>query len=154
MLETHFFDVGRIKTASIVSYGLRHIVRLDGPHSMFSIWKTPHKKAILDGDKEMLRKYIEFSATQLSMFFSGFKSALPSHLWTLDKNVSRALNTTTVNGLIYCFRRLIEEKKTGDFDYYRNGFAKMKTGFAANQFAFRSSNWKSLGEQLYAECFA
>lgn len=46
VLALHFFDSGKLKTASIVSYGLRHIVGLEGTVSFFKTWKGPGKNLL------------------------------------------------------------------------------------------------------------
>ena len=47
-------------------------------------------------------------------------------VWTTDRKVSRALTTTTINGLIYCLRLLIINEKLGDHDYYERRLKKLK----------------------------
>lgn len=48
LLEVHFFDTGRIKTTSIVSYGLEHIVRIQGENSLYNLWKHPDKHKLTE----------------------------------------------------------------------------------------------------------
>ena len=74
-------------------------------------------------------------------------------MWTTDRRVSRALSATTIIGLISCMRKLIENKKLGDSKYYNAGFAKMKIDFSPEEFLFKSSHWKDLGDRIYKECF-
>jgi DGQHR domain-containing protein len=156
LLEVHFFDSGKIRTASIVSYGLRHIVAIKGDVSLFGEWPGPGKAAVRrEANKEALTAYINYCATQLNLFVAGFKAALPPALWTTNLKESRALTTTTINGLIFCMRLLIDNSKLGsDVAHYRAGFQRMQIGFSPAQFAFRSSHWRDLGAQLYSECFS
>ena len=47
LLQTNFFDSPEmIKTTSIVSYGLRPLVKLDGQDSLFSAWKESNKASL------------------------------------------------------------------------------------------------------------
>ncbi len=151
-LEVHFYDEGKIKTTSIVSYGLRHIVSLDAIHSFYKIWRGTGK-ANIKRNKVILSKYIEYCVKEINKLISGFKYNVPNNLWTTDKKISRVLTTTTINGLIFCLRRLIENRKTGDFSYYKNAFKKMDIDFKPDNFDFKSSHWKGLGEKLYKDCF-
>jgi DGQHR domain-containing protein len=154
LLERHFYDAGKIKTASIVSYGLKHIVGLHAEHSFFKLWRGPDKKLLSQSkSKETLDRYVDYCAGQLELLISGFKSALPKHMWTEDKNVSRVLTTTTINGLVFCMRRLIEHNALGDYEYYSRQFKSMRVDFRPDKFKYKSSHWKDLGEKLYAECF-
>jgi DGQHR domain-containing protein len=156
MLEVHFFDVGKIKTASIVSYGLRHIVAIDGDVSLFQLWRGDGKTAVRNrSNKAGLNKYVEYAATQLNMMARGFSSNVDSAFWTTDRKISRALNATTINGLVFCMRKLLENKKVGDsFEYYQERFGKMNVDFRPDRFPYKSSHWRALGDKLYQDCFA
>ena len=155
ILEAHFFDVGKVKTASIVSYGLRHIVDIDGATSLFGIWKGPGKTAVRRrSDKSALKDYTTFAASQLNLLVSGFKANVDSSLWTTDRKASRALTATTINGLVFCMRKLIEAKLVGkSFDEYKDAFSKMTVKFQPDLFPFKSSHWLALGDALFADCF-
>lgn len=156
MLEVHFFDVGKIKTASIVSYGLRHIVATRDDVSLFQLWRGAGKTAVRNhSNKAALNKYVEFAAMQLNMLVAGFRSNLDNSLWTTNRKISRALSATTINGLVFCMRKLIENKKVGDsFEYYQDHFGKMSVDFRPENFPYKSSHWRALGDKLYQECFA
>ena len=151
-LEMHFYDTRRIKTTSIVSYGMKHIVGLESEHSLFKVWRGGGKRNIRRS-KSLLDKYVNYCISEINKLICGFKDALPSGMWTTDKKVSRALTTTTINGLIFCLRKLIENRKTGDYDYYKREFEKMMVDFEPEKFVYKSSNWKSLGEKIYYDCF-
>jgi DGQHR domain-containing protein len=155
MLEVHFFDVGKIKTASIVSYGLRHIVDVGATASLFKLWRGPGKTGVKDAtDKDALDAYIGYSASQLEMLIAGFKENVDEKLWTPDRKVSRALSATTINGLVFCMRHLIENKKVGaSFEYYKNAFKAMTIRFEPGRFTYKSSHWRDLGDALYSSCF-
>jgi DGQHR domain-containing protein len=46
LLERHFFDQHVVKTASIVSFGLRRLVRLDGNESLIHVWTSPNRDEV------------------------------------------------------------------------------------------------------------
>jgi DGQHR domain-containing protein len=155
-LEQHFYDTKKIKTASIVSYGLRHIVRVDteSKHSLFRIWRRPGKNQLLiPKSRDMLANYVAYCTQKLNDFLLGFKDAVPDEFWTENKKASRVLTTTTINGLIYCLRLLIAARKTGDVAYYKSHLSNMDIDFTPEGFKYKSSHWKALGEEIYRQCF-
>lgn len=151
-LESHFYDTGKLKTTSIVSYGMKYIVGLDGEHSFYRIWRGTGKTRIKQ-NKGILTSYINYCVLQINMFIEAFKENLPNNMWTSDQKVSRVLTTTTINGLIYCLRRLIENKKINSFESYKKSFKKLNINFKTNKFEYKSSHWKSLGDEIYKQCF-
>ena len=155
ILAIHFFDSGKLRTTSIVSYGLRHIVGLQQPVSFINKWTHASKDNLLAKcDRSLLEAYVTFCGTELNQFISAFKASQDTALWTTDLNRSRVLTTTTINGLIFCMRLLLEHDKLGDFQYYQSGFKNLKIDFRPKQFKYKSSNWRKLGEEIYAQCFA
>lgn len=154
LLETHFYDVGKIKTASIVSYGMRHIVGMESENSFFKLWRNKEKKKVTkQQSKKGLENYVGYCTKQLNIYLSGFKANVDKELWTTDRKKSRVLNTTTINGLIYCMRLLIRDRALGDYETYKASFASLCVKFTPEKYGFKSSNWKDLGEQIYRECF-
>jgi len=158
LLQDHYFGEGRIKTTSIVSYAMKHIVGfMEDPveHSLYAIWKHEKKADLRKQNSGILREeYISFCADQINNLLSAFKEVIsPQRLWTADIQVSRALTITTINGLIYCLRMLLETGKTGDQAYYARRLKHLKTSFSPSRFRFKSSHWKSLGQEMYKECF-
>jgi DGQHR domain-containing protein len=153
--ERYFFEEGRkIKTSSIVSYGMKYIVKPSGVDSLYSTWSNPRKKRLLKKDAAVLQKYVDYCVGEINMFINGFKMNVPSELWDVNRKRSRVLTTTTINGLISCLRELIEKGKTGDFDYYKRCFSKLNTdNFKPENFKYKSSHWKALGTDLYDQCF-
>lgn len=163
LLQDHAFGEGTIKTSSIVSYALRYIVLLDDPSpadSFAASWDAEKiAKLRKRKDKDALREYIKFCAAHLSQFIGAFKATVvPNEMWTPDKKESRALSVTMLNGLIFCFRKILANGQLGDFKSYQKGFqagtAKLNLNFKPKSFGYKSSHWKSLGEKVYADCFA
>jgi len=154
-LEVYFFDTKKIKTSSIVSYGLKHIVKCSGDDSFYAIWiKRGKEDLIKKHDKQLLDEYVKYCTKEIQIFISAFKDEMDEKgMWTLDKKVSRVLTTTTINGLIFCMRKLIKNRKLKDRDGYKKGFKKLEVKFTPNEFRYKSSHWKDLGDKIYAECF-
>jgi DGQHR domain-containing protein len=156
-LEEHFFGDGTIKTSSIVSYGLRHLVEINPKNtgSLFNLWQQAGKESMISKKDLHLRKYyIKFCVSELNKLLSGFKANVPTDKWTPKRADSRALSTTTINGLIFCMRKVVESDSLLEFDGYRLCFSRMTLDFTPKKFAFKSSHWRALGDKLYDQCFA
>lgn len=156
-LEDHFFGDGAIKTSSIVSYGLKNIVDVSERNrsgSFFKIWSRENNSSVFsDEDFEGREQYVSYCAHQLNIMISGFKEAVPNDMWTTKRNVSRVLSTTTINGFIFCMRKLIEHDLVGDFEFYKEGFGKLNLDFRPAKFPYKSSHWRKLGDLLFERCF-
>jgi DGQHR domain-containing protein len=168
VLEEDQFDVGKLKTSSIVSYGLRHIVKPEGDDTLFKLWKHPKKAAIQAAiiaasserriknapSRTALDDYLNFSTSEVNRLLIGYKRFIPKELWTFDRKKSRALTTTAINGLIFCLRRLIQENKTAPTpEAYEAGLRKANISFTPDRFKYRSSHWRDLGEKIAAKGF-
>jgi len=154
LLEEHFFDRGKIKTTSIVSYGMKHIVGRSGENSFINKWNNPEKQKVLDKkSKTLLNEYVNYCAVEINKFLRAFKEVIGKDMWTLNKKKSVVLRTTTINGMIFCIRLLIENKKLGSFEYYKKQLTQLKVKFDPDSFDYKSSHWKALGEEIYNQCF-
>ena len=153
-LERDFFDTTKIKTASIVSYGLRHVVAIDGKHSLFQLLPAGKQRALRKQTRSALDRYVAHCVCELDYFFSAFKQTVPTDMWTRDKKTSRALTTTTINGVIYCFRRLVQDNRVRSYDYYRRHLRNIHIDYRPTHFPYKSSHWRALGEEIYEQCFA
>ncbi len=152
MLEEHYFDEKeKIKTSSIVSYGLKPLVKLSGDDSLYSAWNHENKVTLLaNTDKALLQNYIEFSASKINDLLVGFKSNIPSDRWSRENKVNSVLSPTTINGFIVCLRELIKNDLIGDIDYYK----KQLQGIENFDFSqYKSSHWKQLGLAIYEKYF-
>lgn len=168
VLEEDQFDVGKLKTSSIVSYGLRHIVKPEGDDTLFNLWSHTKKPALkvaiiaASNDEKIARpptravldNYLAFCTREVNLLLIGYKKFIPKELWTFDRKISRALMTTAINGLIFCLRRLIQEGKTAkSADAYEAGLAKAGIRFTPDKFKYKSSHWRDLGETIAKKGF-
>jgi DGQHR domain-containing protein len=153
--ERYFFDKGKIKTTTIVSYGLRQLVKLSGDDSLFKTWSHADKNELAENPTEDLaQQYVDYCATQINIFMGALRSSLPPERWTADAKVKgRILTTTILNGFINCLRLIVENKnKIYSFDTYKTKLTSTNLG----QFTFssyKSSQYRKLGEALYAKYF-
>ena len=108
-------DAGRIKTASIVAYGLQPLTKRSGEDSLFCLWGNSDAKKRFDKGKATdadLQAYIEFSVDTISKFLNAARLKIGDSKWRIiSKDGDGILSVTTVNGLIILLRRLIEAGK-------------------------------------------
>ncbi|MET3838124.1 DGQHR domain-containing protein [Bradyrhizobium sp. OAE829] len=152
--ERYFFDKGKIKTTTIVSYGVKPLIKLSGVDTLFKAWKDPNKQTLIDDPNEQLAQaYIQFCSNEINTFISAIKSNVDANRWTADQKVTgRMLTTTTINGFIVCLRLLIEHQKLHAFEWYRTKFnAKDLNKFQFSK--YKSSQYGSLGQDLYDAYF-
>ena len=167
-IEEHQFDHGKLKSSSIVSYGLKHIVKCEGDDSLFKIWNHADKDTFAElvkkassgtilkpiSDRKALEEYVEFCSTEIRNILVGYKLSVPALEWTLDRKNSRALSATAINGVIFALRRLLQEDKTTDLEGYKNAFKKFSQEFAPKKFRFKSSHWRAFGDKIVEEAFS
>lgn len=151
-VEAYFFDKGKLKTTSIVSYGLGPLIKLGGNDSLFARFSHPEKEDIASGKAQgALDEYIKFSASQISIFLNAVKANVPSERWTTDPQVSgRVLAVTYVNSFLITMRHIIESGGPIDFP----SLSKRLNGIDKFDFsAFHSSQYGRMAAEIYAKHF-
>jgi|SRR5580693_5658831 DGQHR domain-containing protein len=144
------FEKDKIKTTSIVSYGVRNVVKFSGPDSLFAVWSNADKDKV-HTDADVAELYVKYCAAQINFMLSALKENLPKEQWTTNKKiVGRALSTTVINGMIVCLRRVVEEKKERSFDIYKT---KLKNVSDFKFGKYKSSQYGSLGRDLFDKYF-
>jgi hypothetical protein len=152
--ERYFFDKGKIKTTTIVSYGVKPLIKLSGEDSLFKVWKESNKQGLIDAPTEKLAQaYIQFCSSEINIFISAIKASVAADRWTADQKVKgRMLTTTIINGFIVCLRLLVEHQKLHAFEWYKAKFGASDL----NKFPFskyKSSQYGSLGQDMYKAYF-
>jgi DGQHR domain-containing protein len=160
MFQLAYFDSAKkIKTSSIVSYGLRPLLKFEGSDSLFSAWKNPHKEKLkarerksakdndYDQDLQLLNEYVEFCVRSLNDFFTAAKLSHDTSHWDLeDDTPSELLRPTSINGLIACLRRVIGHGMSLSLDAHK----RRMTNFSSFKFGnYTSSQWGALGDALF-----
>jgi DGQHR domain-containing protein len=160
-LQTNFFDPPNlIRTTSIVSYGLRPLVKLDGLDCLFSIWQAAEKAKLKELQKAkheaatteaILQDYINFCAKKINDLLIAAKLAHGTEHWVVDEfKKNTTLTPTVINGFIVCLRLLVLNKKIATKDAYEKKFSGLdKFDFSI----YKSSHWRALGEKLYDQFF-
>lgn len=158
LIEEYSFDKGKIKTSSIVSFGLKPLLKLEdvkSKDSLFSLWENQNKSDLKSKELQnikLLNEYIDFSAEQIRNLLAGFKSNLDSKQWeTYSKgNTEGILGVTFINGILNVLRLLIENNKTGTIEDYRKALKDVKS-FKFGE--YKSSQYRKMGLDIYKEYF-
>lgn len=147
------FETGKLPITSIVSYAMKPLVKLQGTDSIFALWDHPDKNSLIDANNhELLREYIQYSVSQINMFLSAVREVIDDERWTTDRRTpNRVLTTTIINGLLICFRHLIEQGKTGNKESYQG---KLKTLNNFDFGKFRSSQYAAMSRELVTKYFS
>lgn len=152
MFERYFFDKHKLKTTSVVSYGIRHLVNLSREDSLFETWSHSRKSRVTkERDMRLRNEYVEYCVRQINEFIGAVRDVLPNKKrWTSDKKASGILTTTNVIGFIVCLRKIVERGSVHKFPYYRKKLLNL------HEFSFgeyHSSQYVRMGEALYDTYF-
>ena len=153
MFEQHFYEKGKLKTASIISYGLKPLVKFDGNDSLFKMWSEPNKDILKKRDDfELLNNFKIFCINEIRKIFIGFNANVDRNSWSPDRsNPNSILSVTVINGIINCFRLLIENNLTGNIKFYTE---QLKTIESFPFSEYKSSQYRKMGEAIYLEHFS
>lgn len=151
-VEQHFFDSGKLKTSSIVSYGLKPLVKTGGQDSLFYVWPNDRKDDLTtQKDDQLLGNYVDYCVGAINQFLSAIKNNLASERWTSDSKVSRrALTTTYVNAYLIVMRLLISRGISTGFNDVRDKFQNLD---AFDMSGYHSSQYARLAEKMVGTFF-
>lgn len=157
LIEMYTYEKGKIKTASIVSFGLKPLIKVDKlkKDTFYRVWENERKEELTKSDCQdyvLLEEYKKFCANKISEILSAFKSCLDSSLWQPynAKTSTGILTVTFINGVLNLTRLLIENDKLATIDSYRKQIATVKF-FDFKQ--YKSSQYRRLGKDLYEKYF-
>ena len=125
LIEQYSFEKRKLKTSSIVDYGLKPLIKLDktAKDSLFFVWENTDKNKLMikDTDEyELLEEYVKFSTDKIRNLFISIKSNLNSDQWNFYSYSTQngVLNVTFFNGIINLLRLLTENNMLSDFTGY------------------------------------
>ena len=158
LIEQYSFEKGKIKTASIVSFGLKPLIKLDdikSKDSLYSLWENQDKARLKERKSEeyqILNEYISFCITKIRDLLIAFKSELSSDKWETytPQNPNGMLNVTFINGVLNVLRLLIENNKISDIQNYKE---KLKDIDKFDFKKYKSSQYRKMGKDIYAKYF-
>lgn len=144
------FEKDKIKTTTIVSYGVRNVIKFSGADSLFAVWTNADKEKV-HRDAGIAELYVKYCAAQINFLLSALKDNLSAERWTTNKKIpGRALSTTLINGMIVCLRRIVEEGHDRSFESYKIALKDVKD-FKFSK--YKSSQYGSLGRDLFDKYF-
>jgi len=157
-IEQYWYEKGKIKTASIVSYGLRPLVKIEdvkSKDSLYAIWNHSEKQKLKlkdISDINLLNEYIDFSVGKIRDLLIAFKINLNSEQWqTYSRGNPQGLLTVTfVNGFLNVLRLLIEYNKVSTTEDYS---IKLKNIDKFDFKKYKSSQYRKMGEEIYKQYF-
>lgn len=151
-VERYFFDKGKLKTTSIVSFGLGPLVKLSGRDSLFNKFTHAGKDRIAKGtSKAALNEYIEFCANRIIELLNAVRTNVDPNRWTTDKKVEdRILAVTYVNSFLIVLRKLVASGKSIKFASLK----KNLEGIEDFDFGkFHSSQYNRMADEIFDEHF-
>ncbi|HBV17974.1 DGQHR domain-containing protein [Chryseobacterium carnipullorum] len=157
LIEQYSFDKGKLKTSSIVSFGLKPLIKLDekSPDSLFTSWQDVNKLKLKDKDSEdfnLIDDYVKYCVETMRELFIAVKNRLNHDQWHLysHKTQNGLLNVTFFNGLLNVLRLLIENNKLNTNQEY----FKELNGLESFPFrSYKSSQYRKMGEDIYKKFF-
>ncbi|MFN7863180.1 MAG: hypothetical protein ACK5N7_07660 [Curvibacter sp.] len=150
MFSQSFLEPGGIRTTSVVSYGLRPLVRPSAPGPLFNRWVDKDKEVFIASENDAARKrYVDYCANQIRIFFAAARSQLPAERWTTSRTVAdRLLTPTVVNGLIGAMRQALD----GGVEMTFNNLRPKLSGLSNFPFEkYRSSQYTVMSTDLFTQ---
>jgi DGQHR domain-containing protein len=151
-IENYFFDKGKLKTSSIVSYGLGPLLKLSGADSLYHLFKHSEKDKISSGKgQDALDEYIKFSVSKINMFLSAVKLNVNPDRWTSEaKHKDRLIAVTYINSFLITMRYLIESGDEIEFPQIKLALSGLD-GFDFK--SYHSSQYARMAEKLFQAHF-
>lgn len=151
-VEKYFFDKGKLKTSSIVSYGLGPLIKLSGDDSLFKLFSHPDKEAFAAGRSTAgLEAYLNFATTHINTFLGAVRANVDGTRWTSDpKSKDRLIAVTYINSFLITLRLLIQNGASLEFDDLKS---KLR-GIGSFRFKdYHSSQYARMAENIYKNYF-
>ena len=154
MISVHSYDHGKLKTASIVSYGLIPLIKFDdseGSDSLYRIWLNPNKKKLNKDseDYDLKKQYVEYCADKIRNILIAIKKIVPKGAWQVydPKQKSGSLSVTFINGLLNVMRCQI--KATGKLMSSEEYYQKLKEMRLEELREYKSSQYNKMGKAIF-----
>lgn len=154
LISIHSYDKGKLKTASIVSYGLTPLVKYDDSSesdSLYRLWPNPDKKKLnKDCEEYELKKlYVDFCAEKIRDILIALKRIVPQDSWCVydPKKKQGSLSVTFINGFLNVLRCLI--KDTGSLLSQEDYYNRLKDIKLDKLKEYKSSQYNKMGRRIY-----
>ena len=158
LIEQYWYEKSKLKTASIVSYGLKPLVKIDDTRSkdsLFGLWNNLNKQKLKlkdSSDFDLLVEYTDFSIEKIRDLLIAFKAKLDAEQWqNYSPSQSKGLITVSfINGILNVLRLLIENNKVADVTTYKTKlYGIEKFDFKK----FKSSQYRKMGQSIFDKYF-
>lgn len=158
LIEHYWYEKGKIKTASIVSYGLKPLIKVDdikATDSLYLIWPNAEKSKLKLKDSvdfDLLKDYVTFCVTKIRDIMIALKSELADEQWAIYSHNTQhgILSVTFINGILNVLRLLVQNNKVASIVDYKT---KLKSIGSFNFRQYKSSQYRKLGEDIYNAYF-
>lgn len=154
VFEKHFYEQDKIKTASIISYGLKPLIKFNGNDSLYSVWDDSDKNRLISGEQydEVLNRYIEYSSSIIRNAFIALKQALDKERWAVAQGDNQGiLSVVLINSILNLIRLCLENGRPCTQESFFQGFSKIEDISFIKE--FHSSQYRKLGERLFNDFF-
>lgn len=152
MLQISTLDSGKIKTASIVRFALRHLVIIhptEGKESLFTYWEGD-KSALLAMKNDAIEAYVRYCDATLRSYFGAIKKTFRSQ-W--DDETSKLLSVIAINGFITALTRQLPVNGVQDVAFYENVFSQWDFDFSKENFPYTSSQHRKFSTRILRDAF-
>lgn len=156
LIAVHSYDKGKLKTASIVSYGLAPLVKFDDSlksDSLYRIWQDNDKYKLSNDseDFDLRQRYVDFCAEKIRNILIALKKIVPKDSWQVydPQKKQGCLSVTFINGFLNVIRCQIKDKGillTTD-EYY----VKLKEINIEKLKEYKSSQYNKMGKAIYSK---
>lgn len=156
LIATHSYDKGKLKTASIVSYGLIPLVKLDDSpegDSLYRLWPDVEKHKLNKDceEYELKKKYVDYCAEKIRDLLIAVKRIVPNDSWKVydPKLKQGSLSVTFINGFLNVIRCQIKENGTllSSEEYYQ----RLKDIKIDDLKKYKSSQYNKMGRAIFTE---
>lgn len=156
LISVHSYDKGKLKTASIVSYGLIPLIKFDDSiesDSLFKMWTNPDKKKLNKDceEYELKNQYVEYCAEKIRDILIALKRIVSNDSWQVydPKKKQGCLSVTFINGFLNVIRCQI--KNTGSLLSSEEYYQKLKDIEIEKLKEYKSSQYNKMGKTIYNE---
>lgn len=151
LLQISSLHESKIKTASIVRFALKYIVKIDdnSDGTLYHYWDGSREE-LLHGRDSVINEYISYSVSVLNQYFSAIKSRFRDE-WN-DEN-SKLLSVISINGFLLAFQSQLHQNGVKPFEFYRDKFKDWNFDFSKEGFPYTSSQYRKFSNRILREVF-
>lgn len=156
LISVHSYDKGKLKTASIVSYGLIPLIKFDESSesdSLYRLWQNPDKQKLNKDceEYELKKMYVEYCAEKIRDLLIAIKRIIPKESWKVydPKLKCGSLSVTFINGFLNVIRCQIRE--TGMLLSSEEYYQKLKEIKLNKLKEYKSSQYNKMGKAIFDE---